>query len=97
MTGIAILLLLSTFFIVGVLFINISPEFGGSHSKEDIKRYEGSGNYSEGKFINLTTTNMDLSFKDYRSMMAFNLPLLLQGTFPEGVWETGFQHFGAHG
>ena len=48
----------------GGLFLGFSPEFGGKHSAEDVKRYEQSGNYNDGAFQNLSTTKMDMSVKD---------------------------------
>jgi L-ascorbate metabolism protein UlaG (beta-lactamase superfamily) len=48
--------------IVGALFVNLSPEFGGKHSKKDIERYSVSTNYKEGKFENIKAPNMDMSF-----------------------------------
>ena len=56
--GIGILFIL----LVGILFINLSPEFGGKASKEDIDRYKKSNNYEEGKFVNLVETSIDMSF-----------------------------------
>ncbi|MFT6166433.1 MAG: L-ascorbate metabolism protein UlaG (beta-lactamase superfamily) [Vicingaceae bacterium] len=55
--GIILLLL-----IIGVLFVNLSPEFGGKHSKKDVERYSTSDNYKEGKFENIKVANMDMSF-----------------------------------
>ena len=51
------------------LFLGFSPEFGGKHSKEDLKRYERSGNFKDGVFQNKTTTKMDMSMKDMASIM----------------------------
>jgi L-ascorbate metabolism protein UlaG (beta-lactamase superfamily) len=48
--------------IVGALFVNLSPEFGGKHSKKDIERYSVSTNYKEGNFENIKAPNMDMSF-----------------------------------
>lgn len=48
----------------GGLFLGFSPEFGGKHSTEDIKRYEQSGHYKDGAFQNLSNTKMDMSMKD---------------------------------
>ena len=39
--------------IVGVLFVNLSPEFGGKHSKSDLERYANSNHFKEGKFENI--------------------------------------------
>lgn len=57
------LLSLIAILVVGtVLFLNLSPEFGGSHSDEDKGRYAQSGHYEDGQFENLQTINMDMSF-----------------------------------
>lgn len=53
----------------GGLFLGFSPEFGGKHSAEDIKRYEQSEHYNKGVFQNLTTTKMDMSARDMASIM----------------------------
>tara|TARA_B110000046_G_scaffold88676_2_gene96844 strand:+ start:87101 stop:87406 length:306 start_codon:yes stop_codon:yes gene_type:complete len=55
--------------IVGVLFVNLSPEFGGKHSKKDVERYSGSNHYKEGKFVNIKATNMDMSFSQTMSTL----------------------------
>lgn len=49
-----------TLFLVGFLFVNYSPQFGGKHSPEDVKRYEATPNYLDGKFENLVPTAMDM-------------------------------------
>ena len=56
--GSAILVLL----IIGALFVNLSPEFGGNQTKEDKSRYEKSKNFKDGKFENLNKTTMTMSF-----------------------------------
>ena len=38
--------------IIIALFVNISPEFGGSPTKEQKLQYTESDNYKEGVFIN---------------------------------------------
>jgi len=48
--------------IVGVIFIKLSPEFGGKHTKSDVERYSKSENFKAGKFENLRSTKMDMSF-----------------------------------
>ena len=60
--AIGIMVFVLVLFVIGALFVNLSPEFGGSPSKEDIKKYELSGNYEKGKFMNLTPTSMDMDF-----------------------------------
>jgi L-ascorbate metabolism protein UlaG (beta-lactamase superfamily) len=46
--------------VAGLIFVNTSPQFGGSHSKEDKIRYSESGHYENGVFVNLIPTNMDM-------------------------------------
>ena len=48
--------------VVGYVFIQTSPEFGGEASETDIARYKKSKNYKEGIFINEQETIMDMSF-----------------------------------
>ena len=64
MIGIIILGFLGLITIGGILFVNLSPEFGGKHRKEDIRRYETSGHFKDGIFHNITPTNMHMSPKD---------------------------------
>lgn len=69
MIGIIIGLAILSLLIVGVLFLNLSPEFGGKPSKQDKERYIKSENYEEGKFQNLIETSMDMSFGETMSTM----------------------------
>ena len=62
MIGLTIVGIIVLILVVGVLFINLSPQFGGKHTKEDVVRYESSGHYKEGKFQNLIPTSMNMSF-----------------------------------
>ena len=64
MIGIIILGFLGLITIGGILFVNLSPEFGGKHRKEDIQRYETSGHFKDGIFHNITPTNMHMGPKD---------------------------------
>lgn len=49
--------------VIGIaLFVNISPEFGGTSSKEQQAIYAKSENFSKGKFINKESVNLDMSF-----------------------------------
>jgi L-ascorbate metabolism protein UlaG (beta-lactamase superfamily) len=50
--------------IITVAFMGLSPQFGGKHSKEDIKRYKASGHYEAGKFQNLIPTPMDMNLRN---------------------------------
>ncbi len=50
-------------FIVGVIiFVNTAPQFGDSPEGSRLERIEGSSNYKEGQFVNLTFTTMDMDF-----------------------------------
>jgi L-ascorbate metabolism protein UlaG (beta-lactamase superfamily) len=53
----------------GALFLNLSPEFGGSHSEADKTRYLQSGHYENGIFVNETPTSMDMSFANMKEPM----------------------------
>lgn len=46
----------------GILFVNLSPEFGGDSTPEDLEKYSKLDYFSEGKFSNLMETNMDMDF-----------------------------------
>ncbi|MFC5045456.1 MBL fold metallo-hydrolase [Aquimarina hainanensis] len=50
--------------IVGLLFVTMSPQFGGKATKEQQKEYAKSENYKDGKFSNLGGVKMDMSGKD---------------------------------
>lgn len=50
------------FVLIITLFINMSPEFGDMPAKSDKTRYEQSDNYKDGKFVNQTSTSMDMGF-----------------------------------
>ena len=56
--------------IIGIaVFVNISPEFGGSASKEQKVVYTKSDNFSEGKFVNKGNVNLDMSFSTLMKMI----------------------------
>lgn len=58
--------------VVGLLFIQFSPQFGGKHSSKDKNRYKASGHYKNGIFVNLISTSMDLKGADMlRTMKDF--------------------------
>ncbi|WP_057936747.1 MBL fold metallo-hydrolase [Algoriphagus resistens] len=65
-TLISIVLIL---FLVGVLFVNFSPEFGGSPSKQKIAQFEKLDYFENGKFSNLMPTNMDMDFAEAIKML----------------------------
>jgi len=45
-----------------IFFVNISPQFGGSPSKEQVKYYETLDNYKDGKFKNYIEPKMEIDF-----------------------------------
>lgn len=55
--------LLLVLVLVVILFVNLSPEFGGSASKEQQLLFEQSQNYKAGKFINQGAVAMEMDFK----------------------------------
>jgi L-ascorbate metabolism protein UlaG (beta-lactamase superfamily) len=60
--GITLAVFVLAITIIAVCFINLSPQFGGSHSEEQRQQYAKSGHYQEGKFINQIPTTLDLGF-----------------------------------
>ncbi len=50
--------------IVAILFINLSPEFGGKATEEQEIKYAVSKNYKDGKFVNTNKVELDMSFRD---------------------------------
>ncbi len=54
----------------GVIFVKISPEFGGKHTLIDVERYSKSTNFKKGQFENLSSTNMDMSFGETMETLA---------------------------
>lgn len=67
--GLYIIGILVVFTIAVVLFVNLSPTFGGKVSEDQKQHYKLSKNYTEGKFENVTAINMDMSLKDMGSLM----------------------------
>ena len=55
----ALLLLL---IVTGTIFMNVSPEFGGSPSDEQRQRFAKSAHYSNGTFQNTVPTTLDIGF-----------------------------------
>ena len=50
--GLLILTMVSLILIVGLLFVNLSPQFGGSPTEEQTESYSKTGHYKEGVFVN---------------------------------------------
>lgn len=59
-TGAVVLALLAVVTIAGLLFMNLSPQFGGSPSSDKILSYSRSNQYQEGIFVNTIPTAMDM-------------------------------------
>ncbi|MBT3871542.1 MAG: hypothetical protein HOF75_02835, partial [Flavobacteriaceae bacterium] len=56
--------LITLLIIIGVLFINLSPQFGGVASKQQKEVFAKSKHYNDGKFVNNDGVKMEMSFKD---------------------------------
>ena len=70
--GLLILTMVSLILIVGLLFVNLSPQFGGSPTEEQTESYSKTGHYKEGVFVNELETNMDMDFSAmYETMLEF--------------------------
>lgn len=59
-----VLSLITLLIIIGVLFINLSPQFGGVASKQQQELFSKSKHYKDGKFLNNGGVKMEMSFKD---------------------------------
>ena len=59
-TAIVLGLAVATLLITGILFLNMSKQFGGKATEKDKKRFAESGHYTDGIFVNLMTTTMDM-------------------------------------
>jgi len=57
-------IILALLFIIGVLFVNLSPEFGGKANAEQQVNYAKSKNYKDGKFVNIGNVTMEMSRGD---------------------------------
>lgn len=62
-----ILSLIAIIIIIGIVFINTSPQFGGKASEADLKKYAQSGHFEDGIFVNEIPTSMDMSFSSILS------------------------------
>ena len=56
--------------VIGVLFLYLSPEFGGSPSIEQKRVFVKSPNYVNGKFINKGNVKLDMSMRDMGKSLA---------------------------
>ena len=62
MTMYIILSIIALLVIAGAIWINVSPEFGGTQTASDIEKHKKSPQYKEGIFQNTLPTSMDLGF-----------------------------------
>lgn len=69
-------LLIAIVLIVGVVFVNTSPEFGGEYGIEKVAEYKKTGHFDGEVFLNLEETSLDMSFKNVVKML---------GEFMDGV------------
>tara|TARA_R110000868_G_scaffold257575_1_gene514729 strand:- start:304 stop:1473 length:1170 start_codon:yes stop_codon:yes gene_type:complete len=56
--------------VIGVLFLYLSPEFGGTPTMEQKTIYTKSPNYKDGKFINKEHVKLDMSMRDMGKSLA---------------------------
>ncbi|WP_239985758.1 MBL fold metallo-hydrolase [Arenibacter hampyeongensis] len=56
--------------VIGVLFLYLSPEFGGTPTMEQKKIYIKSPNYKDGKFVNREHVKLDMSMRDMGKSLA---------------------------
>jgi L-ascorbate metabolism protein UlaG (beta-lactamase superfamily) len=69
-------IILGVLVLIVVLFVNLSPEFGGKATKEQQAAYATSENYKDGIFNNIGNVTMDMSrgdmFKAMKGMLSAN-------------------------
>ncbi len=69
--GISIAILLGLGLIIGIVFLNFSPQFGKGPTKEQKKQFAKLDNYKDGKFVNQSTTAMEMDiWKLIKEMLA---------------------------
>lgn len=52
-----------------ILFVNLSPQFGGAPSEDDIQFFEQESNYQDGTFHNLVPTSRGFSWKTFKETL----------------------------
>lgn len=67
--ALAVLGLILVLAFIGFVFVQTSPEFGGSPTEEQLSQYSESENYEDGIFINQIPTSMDMSFSSLTSTL----------------------------
>ena len=53
MIGLTIVGGIFLFLVAGILFLNLSPQFGGKVTKDQQQTFQSSPNFKDGKFINI--------------------------------------------
>ncbi|NER16617.1 MBL fold metallo-hydrolase [Spongiivirga citrea] len=61
---ISISIILGVIVLATILFVNLSPQFGGKASDQQKEVYQKSKNYRDGVFVNTKEVQMDMSIKD---------------------------------
>lgn len=69
MIGLSLAVLLAILVFGGLLFINLSSEFGGMPNEGQRQAYAQSGHYENGKFVNLIPTSMDMNAASFLSVL----------------------------
>ncbi len=69
MIGLFFLVLLGVGLLASVLFVYLSPEFGGRATADEQSTYGRSGRYAKGKFTNAISTSMDMSARTMASVI----------------------------
>lgn len=81
---ITILTIFVVLFILGALFMNLSPEFGGTISENQKEKYAKSENFKDGVFENIGGVKMSMGFGDYvKGLKGFFSPQ--PNTTPKGA------------
>ena len=69
MIGILVGGVIALIILIVILFLNLSPQFGGKISEKQKEIYENSENYANGKFINRDSVDVDMSFNNILKML----------------------------
>lgn len=73
--ALVILVVLGLLVLSVLLFVSVSPQFGGKLSKEQKERYVSSPNYKDGKFVNVNGADTNLGFGDmFKSLKGYFFP-----------------------
>ena len=64
--GITVGTVLLLIVVIGALFLNLSPQFGGSASDKQIEEYEKIGHFEDGIFINYEEIGLVTLFRRSR-------------------------------